>query len=380
MAFLNTNGLQRLWSHINLKINAVENNVDKIGQFVGDTPISVQIETAIVNKSDIGHIHDDRYYTESEIDGKLDDKVNKVSGKDLSTNDYTTNEKNKLAGIDDGANKTVVDSALNESSTNPVQNKVINAAINNLNTLVGNESVSTQITTAIVNKSDVGHKHTASEIGADASGSAASALSDAKSYTDTKISDLINSAPTTLDTLGEIATAMAENEDVVEALDDAIGTKANASDLTSHTSNKSNPHGVTLEQLGVNVAAIELNYVNGVTSSIQTQLNAKVPTSRTVNGKALSDNITLSASDVNADAIGSANTALTNAKAYTDAEITEWVGDKNVSDQITTAIDDLATVATTGSWNDLLDKPEVLSIEEIDEICTSYASAEEVLF
>ena len=50
-------------------------------------------------------------------------------------------------------------------------------------------------------------------------------------------------------------------------------------------------------------------------------LNAKVPTSRTVNGKALSGNITLSASDVGADAAGSANTALTNSKSYTDTQI-----------------------------------------------------------
>lgn len=44
----------------------------------------------------------------------------------------------------------------------------------------------------------------------------------------------------------------------------------------------------------------ELNYMDGVTSSVQTQLNDKVPKSRTVNGKALSANITLSASDVDA--------------------------------------------------------------------------------
>ena len=50
----------------------------------------------------------------------------------------------------------------------------------------------------------------------------------ANSYTDTKISELINSAPTTLDTLGEIATAMQSNADVVSALNTAIGSKANA--------------------------------------------------------------------------------------------------------------------------------------------------------
>ena len=36
---------------------------------------------------------------------RLNNKVDKVTGKGLSTNDYTTTEKNKLAGIETGANK-----------------------------------------------------------------------------------------------------------------------------------------------------------------------------------------------------------------------------------------------------------------------------------
>ena len=72
------------------------------------------------------------------------------------------------------------------------------------------------------------------------SGGVYTAVEGVKNYTDTKISDLINSAPTTLDTLGEIATAMAENATVVEALDTAIGTKANASDLSAIQSELSN--------------------------------------------------------------------------------------------------------------------------------------------
>ena len=59
----------------------------------------------------------------------LGNKVSKVSGKDLSENDYTTSEKQKLAGIETGANKTVVDSSLSSSSLNPVQNKVIYEAL-----------------------------------------------------------------------------------------------------------------------------------------------------------------------------------------------------------------------------------------------------------
>lgn len=63
------------------------------------------------------------------LDEALATKVDKVTGKGLSTNDYSTAEKNKLAGIAEGANKTTVDSALSSTSTNPVQNKAVNSAI-----------------------------------------------------------------------------------------------------------------------------------------------------------------------------------------------------------------------------------------------------------
>ena len=45
---------------------------------------------------------------QTNVEIALDDKVDKVSGKGLSTNDYTTTEKNKLAGIEPGANKTII--------------------------------------------------------------------------------------------------------------------------------------------------------------------------------------------------------------------------------------------------------------------------------
>ncbi len=51
---------------------------------------------------------------------------------------------------------------------------------------------------------------------------------------------------------------------------------------------------------GVTATTTELNYMDGVTSNVQTQLNTKVPTSRTINNKALNDDITISAADVGA--------------------------------------------------------------------------------
>lgn len=46
-----------------------------------------------------------------------------------------------------------------------------------------------------------------------------------KDYIDEKISDLVNSAPETLDTLGEIASALEENEDVISALNSVVSNK-----------------------------------------------------------------------------------------------------------------------------------------------------------
>ena len=69
-------------------------------------------------------------YFLTKLKGKLDLKVDAVSGKGLSTNDYTTAEKNKLAGIEAGAQvNPTIDSALSDSSTNAVQNKIVKGAL-----------------------------------------------------------------------------------------------------------------------------------------------------------------------------------------------------------------------------------------------------------
>ena len=66
----------------------------------------------------------------------LDGKVDKVSGKGLSTNDFTAAYKTKLDGIAAGANNITVDSALSGTSTNPVQNKVVAERIGTIETNV----------------------------------------------------------------------------------------------------------------------------------------------------------------------------------------------------------------------------------------------------
>lgn len=53
----------------------------------------------------------------NQIKSQLNNKVDKVEGKSLSTNDYTTTDKNKLAGIQAQANKTTVENVLTSDST-----------------------------------------------------------------------------------------------------------------------------------------------------------------------------------------------------------------------------------------------------------------------
>lgn len=92
-----------------------------------DTAIKSDItdlQTGKADKSDV--------YTKTETNNALNTKVDKVENMGLSANNYTTTEKNKLAGIETNANKTVVDTALSSISTNPVQNKIINSAIKNV--------------------------------------------------------------------------------------------------------------------------------------------------------------------------------------------------------------------------------------------------------
>lgn len=184
-----------------------------------------------------------------------------------------------------GSNVTITPDATNDKITIAATNTTYSAAGSSLGLVKSGGDVT--ISSGVITVNDDSHNHVISNVyglqtaldGKETRGAAASALTEAKSYTDTKISALINSAPSTLDTLGEIATAMEENAEVVEALEAAIGNKAAASDLTSHTGNKSNPHGVTLSQLGVTASADELNYMDGVTSAVQTQLNGKAASS-----------------------------------------------------------------------------------------------------
>ena len=66
------------------------------------------------------------------------------------------------------------------------------------------------------------------------------ALADAKTYADTKVADLVNGAPETLDTLKELADAIGENQAGVTDLLEQIGSKASINYVTEELAKKAN--------------------------------------------------------------------------------------------------------------------------------------------
>lgn len=83
--------------------------------------------------------------TNIDISGKVD----KEEGKGLSTNDFTTAEKTKLEGIAEGATRVIVDDTIKES-TNAVQNNAVKKALDGK----ADNSVFTESTNGLVPKAD----------------------------------------------------------------------------------------------------------------------------------------------------------------------------------------------------------------------------------
>ncbi len=96
--------------------------------------------------------------------------------------------------------------------------------------------------------------------------------SSANAYTDQKIADLVNSAPETLDTLGEIATALTTHADALDAITAAVASHDHV-DATQETHGfMSTADKAKLDNLGTFddfVAAYNAN-MTGSYASLQT--------------------------------------------------------------------------------------------------------------
>lgn len=99
--------------------------------------------------------------THQDISGKANVNHSHDSASSSANGFLSKEDKSKLDGIATEANKTVVDSSLSSSSTNPVQNKVVTSALNGKANSSHSHSISniTNLQSALDSKSDTGHTH-----------------------------------------------------------------------------------------------------------------------------------------------------------------------------------------------------------------------------
>lgn len=99
--------------------------------------------------------------THQDISGKANVNHSHNSASSSANGFLSKEDKSKLDGIATEANKTVVDSSLSSSSTNPVQNKVVTSALNGKANSSHSHSISniTNLQSALDSKSETGHTH-----------------------------------------------------------------------------------------------------------------------------------------------------------------------------------------------------------------------------
>ena len=122
-----------------------------------------------------------------------------------------------------------------------------------------------------------------------------------KAYVDAEVAGVVDSAPAALDTLNELAAALGDDANFSATTSAALGNRLrvdiNNQGLTG------TQQGNALTNLGITASKAELNYVDGVTSNIQTQLDGKQ-----ASGSYLTGNQTITLSG---DVSGSGTTSIT---------------------------------------------------------------------
>ena len=193
----------------------------------GDESVKSYVDTELAKKANSSHSHDDKYYTETEIDTK-------ISGINST---ITTHTGNTTVHITAGertnwnAAKTHADSS--HAPSNAERNIIVGIQRNGTDLTVDSSTrkinIAVPTTAAEIGAATSGHKH---DDLYDAKGAASSALDSAKTYADsaaTKVkNDLLNGAGAAYDTLKELGELIDNNKDAIDALEDIASGKANA--------------------------------------------------------------------------------------------------------------------------------------------------------
>lgn len=192
-----------------------------------DALIKQEIADSVSGKANASHTHDDRYYTETEIDTKLSAVNTSITNITSGTTVVKKAEYATTAGsatsadtADEATHATSADTATKADSATTAETAT-HATSADSATTAGSATKATQdgngkvISSTYETKTD-----------------AAAKLTEAKSYADsaaTKVkNDLLNGAGTAYDTLKELGDLIDDNKDAIDALEEIASGKANA--------------------------------------------------------------------------------------------------------------------------------------------------------
>lgn len=244
------------------------------------------LEQAIDDKADVNHNHDDRYYTESEINTKLAGKSDtshkhdslydaKGSAADsLSYANAYTDE--NISALSEGFSEVIYQMYGDDISedgaptirgiANDEANTALESAKDYTDSVASGKAnashihddryyTETEVDTKLNEKSDKTHNHDSAY---DAKGAAADSLASAKSYTDTKTANLASTSTvdTKISTHNTSTSAHSDIRDLITGLTTRLNTLANSDDTT-------------LDQMSEVVAYIKNNksLIDGITTS-----------------------------------------------------------------------------------------------------------------
>lgn len=221
----------------------------------------------------------------SAVSQALATKVDAEQGKTLSQNDFTDQLLCKLQGVDEGANRTVIANVLGESETAAISQKAVADALatkadktdlqdkadrtdlqalattNYVDgklaqkaSLAGDNSFEGKNTFSHLCVQDVyygqNEESLLTKLDGKADKSQLTGLA-TETFVNSKVAAVVNSAPETLNTLNELATALGNDPNFATTIANQIGQKADASALQNYAKADDGTQSITANQLTV---------------------------------------------------------------------------------------------------------------------------------
>ena len=251
-------------------IDSIQSNLDSIESAIDDIPTIPTNVSAFTN--DAGYISaiPSEYVTETELSAKgyitsipseyiTESELNAKKYLTSIPSEYVTESELTAKGY---ATQSSLDSHIGNDLhiTSAERSKLsgiaAGAQVNTITGVKGNDESSYRTGNVNITKANIGlgNVDNTSDVNKPVSTAQQTAIDSVKSaankYTDNAIANLLNNSTEAVDSIYELRDAMEDNADAITALQRIASSKADASALTSHTGDKSNPHGVTAAQVG----------------------------------------------------------------------------------------------------------------------------------